>query len=153
MSEGSVRFYVGSDHGGVSMRDALCAHLRAAGHEVVAVQGPRAADEKADYPDVAHTVARAVLEHDGARGLLVCGTGQGMAISANKVRGIRAGVVSDPFSARMLRSHNDAQILCLGERVIGIELAKVLLDEFIRASFEGGRHQRRVDKIEPEGDG
>ena len=111
------------------------------------MSGPASAGEKADYPDVAAEVAQRVVGDAGSFGLLVCGTGQGVAISANKVAGVRAGVVSDPFSARMLRAHNDANVLCLGQRVLGTELAKLLLEEFLTAEFEGGRHQRRVDKI------
>ena len=142
-----MRLHLGSDHGGVTLRDALAAVLREGGHEVVDVAGPKAVDEKADYPDVAGEVCRAVLADAGSFGLLVCGTGQGMAISANKVQGIRAGVVGDVFSARMIRAHNDANVICLGERVTGVELAKALLDAFVTTDFEGGRHQRRVDKI------
>jgi ribose 5-phosphate isomerase B len=143
-----VRFHVGSDHGGVELRQLLSAELIEAGHTVASDHGPKAAGEKADYPDVGHTVARAVLEDEGSFGLLVCGTGQGMAMAANSVPGIRAGVVGDAFSARMIRAHNNAQILCLGQRVVGTELAKVLLHEFLNTEFEGGRHAGRVAKIE-----
>lgn len=143
-----MRFHVGSDHGGVHLRAELAGALRIWGHEIASESGPASPDEKADYPDVAHTVARRVAEDPGSFGLLVCGTGQGMAISANKVPGIRAGVVGDAFSARMLREHNDANVICLGERVLGSELAKTVLAAFVSATFEGGRHQRRVDKIE-----
>jgi ribose 5-phosphate isomerase B len=80
-------------------------------------------------------------------GVLVCGTGQGMAITANKVAGVRAGVAADTFSARMLREHNDANVLCIGERVVGVEVAKAVVDAFVAASFAGGRHERRVAKI------
>ena len=149
----SRTFIVGSDHGGVSLRETLCEHLRTLGVEVASTLGPPDASSSVDYPDVAGEVCRAVLERPGSFGLLVCGTGQGMAISANKVPGIRAGVVSDPFSARMLRAHNDANVLCVGERVLGTELAKVVLDAFVAQDFEGGRHQRRVSKIEPAGAG
>lgn len=142
-----MRLHIGSDHGGVALREALAATLREGGHEVVDVAGPITAEEKADYPDVAGQVCRAVLDDPGSFGLLVCGTGQGMAISANKVPGIRAGVVGDVFSARMIRAHNDANVICLGERVTGVELARALLDAFVTTEFEGGRHQRRVDKI------
>lgn len=147
MSQDGPRFHLGSDHGGVALRDVLAQHLREAGYGVAQVAGPATPGDKADYPDVARDVARAVAAQPGSLGVLVCGTGQGMAISANKVPGIRAGVVADPFSARMLRAHNDANVLCLGERVLGIELAKLLLDEFVATDFEGGRHQRRVEKI------
>jgi ribose 5-phosphate isomerase B len=143
-----MRFYVGSDHGGVTLRKLLTADLRELGHEVVAEHGPASVEEKADYPDVAHAVAHAVVGDPGSFGLLVCGTGQGVCMAANTVPGVRAGVVLDPFSARMLRAHNDANVLCLGERVVGTELARVLLREFLGTEFEGGRHARRVGKIE-----
>ncbi len=142
-----MRLHLGSDHGGVALRDELARFLRDNGHDVAGISGPTAADEKADYPDVAGEVCRALLADEGSFGLLVCGTGQGMAISANKVPGIRAGVVGDVFSARMIRAHNDANVICLGERVTGVELAKALLEAFVSTEFEGGRHQRRVDKI------
>ncbi len=148
-----MRIHLGSDHGGVALRRVLAAHLREAGHPIVSETGPEDAATSIDYPDVAIDVCARVLADRGdadpqALGILVCGTGQGMAIAANKVQGIRAAVVSDPFSARMARVHNDANILCLGERVLGVELAKILVDEFLRASFAGGRHARRVAKLE-----
>lgn len=130
------------------LRELLAEELRGAGHEVVSCSGPADPGESVDYPEVAHTVAKRVVEDAGSFGLLVCGTGQGVAISANKVPGARAGVVMDPFSAKMLREHNDANILCLGERVVGTELAKCLLHAFLDADFAGGRHARRVGKIE-----
>ncbi len=139
---------MGSDHGGVELRKVLIEALRDDGHEISSVEGPTSPDEKADYPEVAHTVAHRVAKDEGSFGLLICGTGQGVAMAANKVEGIRAGVVLDAFSARMIRAHNDAQILCLGARVVGDELAKLLLREFIAADFEGGRHARRVAKME-----
>ncbi len=140
-------FVVGSDHGGCTLRDLLVQQLREAGHEVLAIEGPADASSAVDYPDVARTVCASVVAAPGRLGLLVCGTGQGMAISANKVAGIRAGVVADPFSARMLREHNDANVLCLGERVLGVEVARELLRAFVAAGFAGGRHERRVEKI------
>jgi ribose 5-phosphate isomerase B len=143
--------FIGSDHGGVGLRDLLAAYVEDRGVKVRMRLGPETAAESVDYPDVAHQLCAAVLSSDGGVGILVCGTGQGMAISANKVRGIRAGVASDPFSARMLRAHNDANVLCLGERVLGSGLAKIVLDAFVEAEFEGGRHARRVAKIDGEG--
>lgn len=143
-----ARWYVGSDHGGFTLRRHLVEHMTAAGHEVVAEHGPAEPGQSCDYPDVATEVCRAVREDEGSLGLLVCGTGQGMAISANRVRGIRAALVSDGFSAHMAREHNDANVLCLGERVVGPGLALELWETFAGASFEGGRHARRVGKIE-----
>ncbi len=143
--------FIGSDHGGVTLRELLVTHMEGRGILVRARLGPETAGDSVDYPDVARALCAAVLAAEGSAGILVCGTGQGMAISANKVRGIRAGAASDPFSARMLRAHNDANVLCLGERVLGSELAKVVFDAFIDADFEGGRHARRVAKIDNEG--
>ena len=144
-----MRVHVGSDHAGIELRRDLAAALRAWGHEVASEVGPAAVGESVDYPDIAAQVAGNVLADAGSLGLLVCGTGQGVAIAANKQLGIRAAVVLDPFSAAMAREHNDANVLCLGSRVCGPELAKVLLKTFLDARFAGGRHARRVDKIEP----
>ncbi|MEZ4381551.1 MAG: ribose 5-phosphate isomerase B [Nannocystaceae bacterium] len=146
-----MRLHLGSDHGGIDLRQRLAAALAEAGHEVVSVSGPAEAATSVDYPDVAVEVCRRVLDDAGALGVLVCGTGQGMAITANKVAGIRAAVVSDCFSAKMAREHNDANILCLGQRVLGDELAKMLVSTFLEAEFAGGRHARRVAKIDAAG--
>ena len=100
-----------------------------------------------DYPDFAAQVASAVSGGEADFGLLLCGTGVGMCMAANKVAGIRAAVVSDPFSARATRQHNDANVLCMGERVVGAGLAQEILAAWLDAEYEGGRHQRRIDKI------
>jgi ribose 5-phosphate isomerase B len=146
----SGRFHVGSDHGGVELRTSLVEALRAWGCSVLSETGPASPDDRVDYPRVAVEVCQRVLEDRNAGatdvfGLLVCGTGQGVAMTANKIAGIRAGVGSDGFSAQMLRAHNDANVLCLGQRVLGPELAKFLLRQFIDAEFEGGRHAERVE--------
>lgn len=143
-----MRWYVGGDHGAVELRRILVEHLRARGDEVLVDVGPHASTDSVDYPDIAVEVCRQVLADPGSFGLLVCGTGQGVAMAANRVRGIRAAIVSETFSARQARQHNDANVLCLGGRVIGPGLAVDLLEAFAGASFEGGRHQRRVDEIE-----
>jgi ribose 5-phosphate isomerase B len=141
---------VGSDHGGVELRAALVEALRGWGCAVLSETGPANPDDRVDYPRVAVEVCQRVLADRKAGatdvfGLLVCGTGQGVAMTANKVEGIRAGVGSDGFSAQMLRAHNDANVLCLGQRVLGPELAKFLLRQFIDTEFEGGRHGERVE--------
>ena len=141
-----MRIAMGADHGGVALKDSLAERLRAAGHEVTDL-GTRGLDS-VDYPDFGRAVAEAIAEGSADRGILVCGTGQGMAMTANKVPGIRAGVVSDAFSARMIVEHNNAQIVSLGARVVGPSLAEVIVDSFLSAQFEGGRHERRVNKIE-----
>lgn len=101
-----------------------------------------------DYPDYAHRAATALLEGKHQIGILVCGSGVGMSISANRHRGIRAVVCSEPYSAAMARRHNDANVLCLGARVVGVGLAREIVEAFLAVDFEGGRHQRRVEKIE-----
>ena len=142
-----MKIAMGADHGGVHLKDELAEQLRAAGHEVVDC-GTNGTDS-VDYPDFAHQVAQRVASEQVDRGILVCGTGQGMAMAANKVPGVRAGVVSDTFSARMIAEHNDARILCLGARVVGPSLASEIVQSYLGASFEGGRHARRVGKITP----
>jgi len=141
-----MRIAIGSDHAGFGLKEVVRAHLGAAGHEVQDL-GTHSTDS-VDYPDFAHQVAQAVASGEVDRGMLVCGTGQGMAMAANKVEGVRAGVCSDVFSARGTRAHNDANVLCLGERVVGAGLAIEIVDTWMSTGFEGGRHQRRVDKIQ-----
>ncbi|KIG18194.1 Ribose 5-phosphate isomerase B [Enhygromyxa salina] len=147
-----MRFHVGSDHGGVMLLDVLVAELAQWGLPVLSRSGPAVASERVDYPNIAVQVCQRVLQDRQGQaadvfGLLVCGTGQGMAMTANKIPGIRAGVVADVFSAQMVRAHNNANVLCLGERVTGVGLAKLLLRGFIDATFEGGRHLNRVELI------
>jgi ribose 5-phosphate isomerase B len=140
-----MKLALGSDHGGVTLKQHLAALLREAGHEVEDLGTHDTAST--DYPDHAARVARAVAEGRAERGVLVCGTGVGMSIAANKVAGVRAAVVTDPFSARMAMAHNDARVLCMGERVVGPSLAAECLHAWLDTAFEGGRHARRVGKI------
>jgi ribose 5-phosphate isomerase B len=119
--------------------------LQAAGAAVVDMGTD--SDESVDYPDYAERVARAVAREPGARGILLCGTGIGMAITANKIRGIRAAVVGDVTGARMSRAHNDANVLCLGGGVLGERLIADIVEAWMATPFDGGRHQRRLDKI------
>lgn len=135
----------GSDHAGLQLKLVLKEHLEEKGIQVVDV-GTHTEDS-VDYPDFGAAVARKVAAKEADLGLLVCGTGVGVCIAANKVPGVRAAVVSDTFSARATREHNDANVLCMGQRVVGPGLAKEILDAFLGATFEGGRHQRRVDKL------
>lgn len=141
----TLRIATGSDHAGFALKQALLQHLQDRGVAVTDL-GTHAA-ERCDYPDYGAKVARAVASGQADLGLLVCGTGVGMAIAANKVAGVRAAVVSDTFSARATRQHNNANVLCLGERVVGVGLARDLVDAFLDADFEGGRHADRVAKI------
>jgi ribose 5-phosphate isomerase B len=133
---------LGSDHVGFDLKEPILAHLRERGIEArdFGVFGT----DRTDYPLYARMVARAVADGECARGILFCGTGVGISIAANKVWGIRAVVCSEPYSAKLSRQHNDTNILCLGSRVVGIELAKMIVDEWLAAEFEGGRHGVRV---------
>jgi len=136
---------LGSDDLGFALKEELKTYLAELGVEVVdfGCHDP----SPVDYPDVAKDVAQAVAEGRFGRAILVCGTGIGMAIAANKVRGVRAASVSDPYSAERARKSNDAQVLCLGSRVVGAELAKVLVDHWLASEFAGGRSGRKVAKI------
>ena len=140
-----MKIGIGNDHAGTVLKLVLAEHLKAKGMEVV--DFGVGLDEKADYPDQAVLVSRAVLESKVDKGILICGTGIGISIAANKIPGIRAALCSESYSARMAVEHNNANILVLGGRVIGEELAKNIVDTFFSAEFEGGRHQNRLDII------
>jgi ribose 5-phosphate isomerase B len=141
-----VKLAIGADHAAYRLKEDLAKILREGGHEV---QDFGTHDESStDYPDYAHAVARAVVEGSAERGLLVCGTGVGMSIAANRHRGARAVACSEPYSARMGRGHNDANILCMGARVVALGLAADILQAFLDTPFEGGRHSRRVQKLD-----
>ncbi|MBW1878015.1 MAG: ribose 5-phosphate isomerase B [Deltaproteobacteria bacterium] len=142
-----MQIAIGSDHAGLRLKRAMKAHMEALGHEVHDVG--TFTEDSTDYPDHARHVAERVISGEADRGVLVCGTGHGMAISANKHRGVRAVCPLDTFSARKTAAHNDANVLCLGERTTGEGLAADILDAWLSTSFEGGRHARRVDMIEP----
>jgi ribose 5-phosphate isomerase B len=136
---------VAADHAGLPLKEEVRKHLEARGISVVDL-GTHST-ESVDYPRFAARAARAVVDGQVEQAILCCGTGVGVAISANKVRGIRAAVVSEPASARLAREHNDANVLCIGARIVGVELAREIVDAWLSASFQGGRHQRRVDQI------
>ena len=136
---------IGSDHGGFALKQEIMQHLEAAGCAYKDF-GTYTADS-CDYPDYGEAVARAVASGEYERGILICGTGIGISISANKVKGIRAALCGDCYSAEMTRRHNDANILALGARVLGPGLALKIVDTFLATEFEGGRHARRVAKI------
>ena len=140
-----MKIAIGCDHGGFEHKNAIKEHLEKRGFEVTDVGIYEC--KSADYPDIAVRVAEKIVSGECDRGILVCGTGIGMSLAANKVKGIRAAVLSDHFSAKYTRLHNDSNILCLGGRVIGIGTALELADIFIDTEFEGGRHKLRVDKI------
>lgn len=144
-----MRIALGSDHHGTEAVRALVQHLRGRGHET-SVLGPCPPGDPAtscDYPDAAYAVAHAVADGDADRGVLICGSGIGMAMAANKVRGIRAALTFDAGAAEMTRRHNDANVLCIaGDRAAPDEVA-AMTDAFLATDFEGGRHARRVEKI------
>ena len=140
-----MRIATGSDHAGLVLKAGLVEFLESQGHTVTDLGTHD--NSSCDYPDFAGAVAGAVAGGEADFGLLLCGTGVGMCMAANKVSGIRAAVVSDPFSARATRQHNDANVLCMGERVVGAGLAREILAAWLDAEYEGGRHQRRIDKI------
>lgn len=140
-----MKIGMGSDHAGFELKVKLKEHLEAKGYEVVDY-GTHSLGS-VDYPDYGKAVANAILTEEVKKGVLICGTGVGISISANKVKGIRACVCSEPYSAKMSVRHNNAQIIAVGARVVGEDLAKLIVDEFLSEEFEGGRHQRRIDKM------
>ena len=142
----NLRIAIGSDHGGYEYKEQIVGHLKKKGYECVDV-GTYSTDS-CDYPVIARAVTTKITTGEADRGILVCGTGIGMSIVANKVKGIRAALCGDTFSARASRAHNNSNVLCLGERVIGINLAIDIVDIWLESKFEGGRHQRRVDMME-----
>lgn len=136
---------IGSDHGGLNLKTALNSYLARRGYEVT--DAGTNSDASVDYPDFGQKVAEAVIAGQAELGILICGTGIGMSIAANKIPGIRAALVTDVFMARMAREHNNANILVLGGRVLDEQKACDLVGAWLDASFEGGRHQNRLDKI------
>lgn len=133
----------GSDHAAIELKDALLAHLKERGYECVDF-GAYDPEAKCDYPVQGLKVAEAIASGEVDKGVLVCGTGIGISLAANKVPGIRAAVCSEPYSARLSVQHNNANIIAMGARVVGSELGKMIVDEFFDAKFEGGRHAVRV---------
>ena len=138
-----MKIALAADHGGFQMKEALKAHLIERGIEILDLGTD--SEASVPYPVYGKACGEAVASGQADRGILVCGTGIGMSMSANKVNGIRAAAVSEPYSAKLTRTHNDANVLCMGARVVGSELAKMIVDSFLDAEFEGGRHKTRVD--------
>ena len=136
---------IGCDHGGFELKNHIMKHLEKRGIEY---KDFGCFDEKScDYPDIAKTVCESVTGGESDRAILVCGTGIGMSMAANKIKGIRAAHVTDVYSAKMTKVHNNANVICLGGRITGRELAFMIVDAWLDAEFEGGRHQARIDKI------
>jgi ribose 5-phosphate isomerase B len=140
-----MRLSVASDHAGYELKEAVKKHLSLAGHDVVDFGTDSA--ESTDYPDYARPAARAVANGDVEKGVLVCGTGQGMVMTANKVRGVRAALAWTPEVARLSRQHNDANVLALPARFVSIEQGLEIVDAWLDSDFEGGRHVPRVEKM------
>lgn len=140
-----MKIGIGNDHAAVDMKNQVVEYLEGKGYEVVNFGTDTY--ESCNYPEYGEKVGRAVAAGDADLGILICGTGVGISLAANKVKGVRAVVCSEPYSAKLSRQHNNTNILAFGARVIGIELAKMIIDEWLSAEFEGGRHQTRVDMI------
>jgi len=143
-----MKFYIATDHAGLDLKNYTVTLLESKGHEVVDL-GPFS-KERVDYPDYAHKVAESVLADSESQGILICGSGIGMSMAANRHAGIRAALCHDAYTATVARGHNDANILCFGERIVGYGVAESILDAWLAGSFEGGRHCARVEKIEGE---
>ncbi len=141
-----MKVLIGSDHAGFQLKEDIKEYLMLLGHDVE--DYGVFSEEPFDYPDVALRLAEDVAKRKGSRGILICGTGVGMSIAANKVRGIRAALCHDVFSARASRAHNNANILAMGERVIGKGLAREIVKVWLETDFQGERHARRLEKIE-----
>lgn len=143
-----MKFYIATDHAGLDLKNYTVELLKAKGHEVIDL-GPFS-QERVDYPDYAHKVAESVLADSASQGILICGSGIGMSMAANRHAGIRAALCHDAYTAALARGHNDANVLCFGERVVGKGVAESIVDAWLSGSFEGGRHSGRVLKIERE---
>ena len=142
----NTKVVIGSDHGGFEYKEEIKKFLLEKGYKIMDV-GTNSKDS-CDYPVFAKEAAKKIINGEADRGILVCGTGIGMSITANKFKGIRAALCGDTFSARATRAHNNSNILCLGERVIGLGLAIDIVNIWLNTEYEGGRHQKRIDMIE-----
>lgn len=140
-----MKIGIGNDHAALEMKNQVMEYLKEKGYEVInyGTNTP----ESCNYPEFGEKVGRAVVSGEVDCGILICGTGVGISLAANKVKGVRAVVCSEPYSAKLSKQHNNTNILAFGARVVGIELAKMIIDEWLGAEFEGGRHQTRVDMI------
>lgn len=140
-----MKIAIGNDHVGVEMKQEITAYLKEKGYEVINFGTD--STERCDYPVYGEKVARAVVKGEADCGILICGTGVGISLSANKVHGVRAVVCSEPYSAQLSKKHNNTNVLAFGARVIGIELAKMIVDAWLGAEFEGERHLKRIQMI------
>jgi ribose 5-phosphate isomerase B len=140
-----MKIAIGNDHVGYQLKLHICKYLLEKGYELI--DFGTGSTDRTDYPIYAKRVAQAVVNNECEKGILICGTGVGISIAANKVRGIRAVVCSEPYSARLARQHNNANIVAFGSRVVGISIAEMIVDEFLSARYENGRHQKRIDMV------
>ena len=141
-----MKFFIATDHAGVAIKPDVISMLETRGHEDIDL-GPFT-NERVDYTDFAHLLSQKVLSYEGTQGILICGSGIGMSLAANKHNGIRAALCHDAYTAKMARAHNDANVLCFGERIVGLGVIESMLEAWCDTSFEGGRHACRVSKIE-----
>lgn len=140
-----MKIGIGNDHAAYDMKREIKSYLEEKGYEVIDFGCH--STERANYPEFGEKVGRAVAEKQVDCGVLICGTGIGISMAANKVKGVRAAVVSEPVSARLTKEHNDANIIAFGARIVGIEEAKAIVDAYLNATFQGGRHKERVDML------
>ena len=140
-----MKIVIGNDHAAVELKFIIKEHLEAKGHEVINVGANTT--ESVDYPAIGEKTGRMVAAGEADCGVLICGTGVGISIAANKVKGVRAAVCSEPVSAALTKKHNNANIIAFGARIVGIEMAKAIVDAWLDAEYEGGRHQTRIDMM------
>lgn len=140
-----MKYYIGADHAGINIKAYVKELFEKRGHEVIDL-GPNSKD-RVDYPDYAEKVCKEVLANEGSKGILICGSGIGMSMAANKFDGIRAALCHNEYAAKMAREHNNANVLCLGERVSGYGMIESIVQAWLNASFQEGRHSQRVNKI------
>ena len=141
----AMKLAIGNDHVAADMKNEIRNYLESLGHEVINVGTD--SKERFDYPIAGYQAAKLVAEGEADAGILICGTGVGISLAANKVHGIRACVCSDPYTAKLSKQHNNTNIIAFGARVIGIETAQMIVDEWLNAAYEGGRHQKRIDML------
>ncbi|CAA6802109.1 MAG: Ribose 5-phosphate isomerase B (EC [uncultured Campylobacterales bacterium] len=141
-----MKFFIGCDHGGYSVKSKVIQILESLGNEVKDL-GTHS-NQSVDYPDYAHKVCKSILSTPGSNGILICGTGIGMSITANRYKGIRAALCTDSYTASITKQHNNSNVLCFGQRVVGMGVIEDMLRAWCKSEFEAGRHQARVEKIE-----
>ncbi len=142
-----MKIALANDHAAVELKHEVLAYLRELGHDVTDLGFNGSPAEKSNYAEYGEAVGRAVVAGEYECGVLICGTGVGISVAANKVKGVRAAVCSEPVTARLVKEHNNANIIAFGARIVGVEVAKAIIDAYLGATFEGGRHQDRINLI------